>query len=83
MLGRGICGIGNAGITVLISTLIVGKRRSEEANVTIALLLTVADLVPIRDVAVWRGYVYAVNQVGRAIGPSLGGLIADRADWRW
>jgi hypothetical protein len=25
LLGRAICGVGNAGITVLISTLIVGK----------------------------------------------------------
>ncbi|KAL2022365.1 hypothetical protein VTK56DRAFT_5432 [Thermocarpiscus australiensis] len=64
LLGRAICGVGNAGITVLISALIV-------------------DLVPIREVAVWRGYVYAINQVGRAIGPSLGGLITDRTDWRW
>ncbi|KAK4125806.1 MFS general substrate transporter [Parathielavia appendiculata] len=64
LLGRAICGIGNAGITVLISTLIV-------------------DLVPFREVAVWRGYVYTVNQVGRAAGPSIGGLIADRANWRW
>ncbi|EGO58828.1 hypothetical protein NEUTE1DRAFT_120758 [Neurospora tetrasperma FGSC 2508] len=64
LLGRGLCGVGNAGITVLISTLIV-------------------DLVPIRDVAVWRGYVYAINQVGRAIGPSLGGIISDTLNWRW
>ncbi|KAK3900943.1 putative multidrug resistance protein fnx1 [Staphylotrichum tortipilum] len=64
LIGRGICGIGNAGITVLISTLIV-------------------DLVPLRDVAVWRSYAYAVNQVGRAVGPSIGGLIADRTHWRW
>lgn len=64
LLGRAICGIGNAGITVLISTLIV-------------------DLVPMREVAVWRGYVYAVNQIGRAMGPVLGGVIADNANWRW
>ncbi|KAK4134629.1 MFS general substrate transporter [Trichocladium antarcticum] len=64
ILGRAICGIGNAGITVLISTLIV-------------------DLVPMREVAVWRGYAYAVNQIGRAVGPSLGGFIADAGDWRW
>lgn len=47
------------------------------------MLLIRPDLVPIREVAVWRGYVYAVNQVGRAVGPSLGGLIADWANWRW
>ncbi|KAK3937425.1 major facilitator superfamily domain-containing protein [Diplogelasinospora grovesii] len=64
LLGRTIAGIGNAGITVLISTLIV-------------------DLVPMREVAVWRSYVYAVNQIGRAVGPSLGGFIADSTNWRW
>ncbi|KAK0636759.1 major facilitator superfamily domain-containing protein [Bombardia bombarda] len=67
LIGRAICGIGNGGITVLISTLI----------------LTGVDLIPIRDVAVWRGYAYTVNQVGRAIGPSLGGFIADNLNWRW
>ncbi|KAK0726524.1 major facilitator superfamily domain-containing protein [Apiosordaria backusii] len=64
LLGRSLCGIGNAGITVLISTLIV-------------------DLVPMREVAVWRGYVYAINQIGRALGPSLGGIISDSTNWRW
>ncbi|RDL37138.1 uncharacterized protein BP5553_04571 [Venustampulla echinocandica] len=64
LLGRAIAGFGNAGITVLVSTLIV-------------------DLVPMRDVAVWRSLVYAINQTGRAIGPSLGGFIADNANWRW
>jgi len=64
LVGRAIAGIGNAGITVLISTLIV-------------------DLVPMEDVALWRGFVYAVNQIGRATGPSLGGLITDKFNWRW
>ncbi|KAK4184064.1 putative multidrug resistance protein fnx1 [Podospora australis] len=64
LLGRTLCGIGNAGVTVLISTLIV-------------------DLVPMREVAVWRGYVYAINQIGRALGPSLGGFIAEATNWRW
>lgn len=64
LIGRAIAGIGNAGITVLISTLIV-------------------DLVPLEDVALWRGFVYAVNQIGRAAGPSLGGLITDYWNWRW
>lgn len=36
-----------------------------------------------RDVAVWRSYVYAVNQIGRAIGPPFGGIISDLTDWRW
>lgn len=36
-----------------------------------------------REVAVWRGYAYAVNQMGRAVGPVLGGVIADTANWRW
>jgi MFS family permease len=36
-----------------------------------------------REVAVWRSYVYAVNQIGRAAGPPLGGIISDLTDWRW
>ncbi|KAK5661132.1 hypothetical protein OQA88_11022 [Cercophora sp. LCS_1] len=49
-----------------------------------ALISTIIlDLVPIEDVAVWRSYVYAVNQIGRSTGLPIGGLIADNFHWRW
>ncbi|KAK4095873.1 hypothetical protein N658DRAFT_534411 [Parathielavia hyrcaniae] len=52
LLGRFMYGTRNMGITVLISTLIVG-------------------------------YVYAIIHIGRVVGPSIDGLLADGADWRW
>ncbi|KAK3988381.1 putative multidrug resistance protein fnx1 [Cladorrhinum sp. PSN332] len=64
LVGRAICGVGNAGMSVLISILIV-------------------DFVPREDVAVWRGYVYAINFIGRAFGPTVGGFLADNVNWRW
>lgn len=90
LLGRGLCGVGNAGITVLVSTLIVGMftpsppfQEADKRQIPLTGGKKTQDLVPIREVAVWRGYVYAINQVGRAIGPSLGGIISDSFNWRW
>ena len=39
--------------------------------------------MPVREVALWEGSVYAISQAGRAIGPFLGSLMGDGADWRW
>ncbi|MCJ1236560.1 hypothetical protein MMC14_004541 [Varicellaria rhodocarpa] len=64
ILGRAIAGIGDAGMTSLISILI-------------------ADKVPLRDVAAWRGYVNITSTVGRSAGGPFGGYLADTIGWRW
>ncbi|KAJ6258563.1 Vacuolar membrane protein [Drechslerella dactyloides] len=42
-----------------------------------------ADLVPLRDLAAWRSYVYIAATAGRACGAPLGGFMVDTIGWRW
>lgn len=64
LLGRVISGIGGAGMTALVSIIIV-------------------DMVPVRNVAAWRGFVNVAATVGRALGGPVGGLLIDTVGWRW
>lgn len=41
------------------------------------------DLVPIKEVALWRSYVNIAATIGRSLGGPLGGLMADAIGWRW
>lgn len=45
--------------------------------------LTIADLVPLIQVAAWRSYVNVISTLGRSIGGPLGGWLADTVGWRW
>lgn len=64
LLGRAISGIGGAGMTALVSIIIV-------------------DMVPVRNVAAWRGFVNVAATVGRSLGGPIGGLLIDTVGWRW
>lgn len=52
---------------------------------TLALLTisTHSDLVPQRDVALWRSYVNLALTLGRSLGGPIGGWMADTVGWRW
>lgn len=41
------------------------------------------DLVPLRDLAAWRSYVYIAATLGRSCGAPLGGFMVDTIGWRW
>lgn len=47
----------------------------------VSILLT--DLVPLRQVAVYRSYVNLVQTVGRSCGAVVGGYLAQTIGWRW
>ncbi|KAK6523642.1 hypothetical protein TWF281_001621 [Arthrobotrys megalospora] len=40
------------------------------------------DLVPLRDLAAWRSYVYIAATLGRSCGAPLGGFMVDTIGWR-
>ncbi|GAP82337.1 putative major facilitator superfamily transporter [Rosellinia necatrix] len=46
-------------------------------------LVLTTDLIPLRDVASWLGYINIVSTTARSIGGPLGGFLADRVGWRW
>ncbi|KAH8162618.1 hypothetical protein CIB48_g5620 [Xylaria polymorpha] len=41
------------------------------------------NLIPLREVASWLGYINIVGTTGRSIGGPLGGFLADQVGWRW
>lgn len=46
-------------------------------------VLTGIDLVPPREVAIYRSYENVVNCIGRSVGAPIGGLLLDTIGWRW
>lgn len=56
--------------------LMIGIKRLE-------LVLTSIDLVPPREVAIYRSYENVVNCVGRSVGAPIGGFLLDMIGWRW
>lgn len=47
----------------------------------VSILLT--DLVPLKEVAVYRSYVNIFTTVGRSCGGLIGGYLAQAVGWRW
>ncbi|KAI0391453.1 major facilitator superfamily transporter [Xylariaceae sp. FL0594] len=46
-------------------------------------LVITTDLIPLRQVATWFGYINIVSTTGRSLGGPIGGFLADRVGWRW
>ncbi|KAI1505733.1 MFS general substrate transporter [Biscogniauxia marginata] len=46
-------------------------------------LVLITDLIPLRDIATWFGYMNVVATTGRGLGGPIGGFLADRVGWRW
>lgn len=45
--------------------------------------ILIQDLVPRREVAVWRGVANVAKTMGRTVGGPLGGWLSDVVGWRW
>ncbi|RDW63810.1 hypothetical protein BP6252_11355 [Coleophoma cylindrospora] len=79
-LGCIICGVGTN-----MSHLIAGRVVSGiggAGTMTMASVI-ITDIVPKRDVAIWRSYINMAITLGRSVGGPLGGLISDALGWRW
>lgn len=71
----------------LVSIIIMGMyiyiyirvRASEVGSLTKSYI----DLVPAREVAIYRSYENVINVIGRSMGAPLGGLLSDTIGWRW
>ncbi|KAK6337850.1 hypothetical protein TWF696_001328 [Orbilia brochopaga] len=65
--------------------LIIGRVISGigGAGMTSVVSILLNDLVPLRELAAWRSYVYIAATAGRACGAPLGGFMVDTIGWRW
>ncbi|EAA30567.2 MFS general substrate transporter [Neurospora crassa] len=80
MVGCAIVGMGQTMSQVVLGRIVSGAGASG-MSALVSVLIT--DLLPLREVAQWRAYVNLVATLGRSIGGSLGGCLADVVGWRW
>ncbi|KAF2143974.1 uncharacterized protein K452DRAFT_223371, partial [Aplosporella prunicola CBS 121167] len=74
------CGIGSTFLQVIIGRIVSGIGGAAMTNLV---FISIADFVPVREAAAWRGYVNVVSTAGRSLGGPLGGYLADVVGWRW
>ncbi|KAI1735285.1 major facilitator superfamily transporter [Xylaria scruposa] len=79
LFGTG-CGLSQSMWQVILGRVLSGSAAS--GMWSLVLVLT-TDLIPLRDVASWLGYINIVSTTGRSIGGPLGGFLADQIGWRW
>ncbi|KAI8650007.1 MFS domain-containing protein [Fusarium sp. Ph1] len=73
-------GVGQSMWQVILARLLSG---SAGAGLGVLTSLVITDLVPLREVAVWRSYINVASTLGRSVGAPLGGWLADAVGWRW
>lgn len=80
LLGSGISGGATSTAMLIAGRLVQGTGG---AGITAMTQLIVSDLVSVRERGKYIGVVYAVFGLGTAIGPPVGGVIAQYTTWRW
>ena len=78
-IGCIVCGLGNSVLPFAVGRVIGGVGGAGMRSLVSSL---VVQLVPLRDVAVWRSWMYVMATFGRSVGAPLGGILADSIGWR-
>lgn len=78
--GTVYCGLANTFATVVAARAVAGIGG---AGISVINGILVQDLVPKRDVAMWRGIGNVASTTGRAAGGPLGGWLSDVVGWRY
>ena len=78
-IGCIVCGLGNSVLPFAVGRTIAGVGGAGMRSLVSSL---VVQLVPLRDVAVWRSWMYVMATFGRSVGAPLGGILADSIGWR-
>ncbi|KAI0968701.1 major facilitator superfamily transporter [Xylaria arbuscula] len=74
------CGVAQSMWHVVLGRVLSGSGGSGMASLAMVLI---TDLIPLRNVASWLGYINIISTTGRSIGGPLGGILADTVGWRW
>ncbi|KAM7193007.1 Major facilitator superfamily domain containing protein, partial [Rhypophila sp. PSN 637] len=79
-LGSGICGGASTGNMLIAGRAIQGAGSG---GIVLTVNIIVSDLCPLRKRGQYMAVILAVFGLGVAIGPFIGGAIAERTTWRW
>ncbi|KAG6811800.1 hypothetical protein H0H92_005816 [Tricholoma furcatifolium] len=80
MLNAYVSGIGSQMWIVVLGRAVSGMGG---AGIMTVGSVIITDIVPKRDVAIWRAYVNISMTLGRGVGGPLGGWLTDTIGWRW
>jgi MFS family permease len=80
VVGCLLCGLGETYAAVLAGRAMTGIGS---AGMNALVSIIIADMVSVREVATWRGYVNIAATLGRALGGPAGGWLCDTIGWRW
>ncbi|KAJ0417556.1 efflux pump antibiotic resistance protein [Aspergillus carlsbadensis] len=80
VLGCAISGMGHSLLAVVAGRVVSGIGGGGMGSM-VSIIIT--DLVPTREVGVWRSYVAIIATAGRGLGGPIGGFLADTVGWRW
>ncbi|UPL04076.1 hypothetical protein LCI18_015010 [Fusarium solani-melongenae] len=79
-LGSGICG----GATS--ASMLIGGRTIQglgAAGINVLVEIIICDLLPLRERGQFMGLMFFFIVLGSVAGPFLGGILVDKASWRW
>ena len=77
--GSIISGLGSSLIHFAAGRVVAGAGGAGMRSLVSSLIV---HLVPLREVAVWRSWMYVVATFGRSTGAPLGGILTDSIGWR-
>ncbi|KAK7955329.1 MFS general substrate transporter [Apiospora saccharicola] len=80
LLGSGLSGGATFTAMLIAGRLVQGLGG---AGITAMTQLIISDLVSLRERGKYIGLIYAVFGVGTALGPPVGGVIAENVGWKW
>lgn len=78
-IGCVLCGLGSSLFQFTGGRVVAGVGGAGMRSLVSSLIV---HLVPLRDVAVWRSWMYVMATFGRSVGAPLGGILADSVGWR-
>lgn len=79
-LGSGISGGAKSTSMMIAGRLVQGMGAAGINSMT---QIIIGDLLPVRERPKYMGVIFATFGVGTALGPPIGGVIAQNGDWRW
>jgi len=80
LIGSALCGAAQNMTWIIVARGVAGMGS---AGIMSGVMIIITDLVSLRDRGKYQGIIGSVFGLSSVIGPLLGGVLADRASWRW